>query len=449
VNVRILSDPAPLRGTVQLPGDKSISHRVVLFAAMAAGSSRLTGVLDSADVCSTVEAVRALGARVAVETRSGGLQDLVIEGWGAEGPRPPAGPIDCGNSGTTVRLLMGVLARAGMTVMLVGDESLSSRPMRRVADPLGLMGATVDLAGSGTLPAAVTGGVLRAIRYEMPVASAQVKSAILLAGLGAAGRTTVIEPAPSRDHTERLLPAFGAGVGRSHDENACWVDGPAELIASDVPVARDPSSAAFMAVLGILVPDSQVVMPGVALNGTRTGFVRVLDAMGAEILVEPTGACGAEPVGTLTAAYTATLKATCVPSHEAPSLIDEVPVLAVAATQAHGVTRFEGVGELRVKESDRLSAVEQGLRALGATVRSGLDWLEVEGPCRLAGADLDSLGDHRLAMAWTVAGTIAAGPVSIATWEATEVSYPRFAADLEALSGGAVVMFPDGEGPAS
>ena len=440
MGVRILPATAPLRGTVRVTGDKSISHRVVLFAAMARGSSRLTGVLDSADVRSTIAAVRALGASVDVLAERGGGLDLLVEGWGPEVPRSAGEALDCGNSGTTARLLMGVLAAAPGQATLTGDASLSARPMERVARPLELMGATVSLSERGTLPAVVSGGGLRAIRYESPVASAQVKSAVLLAGLGATGRTVVVEPAPSRDHTERLLPAFGVGVGRSHEERSCWVDGPAVLSARDVEVPGDPSSAAFLAAAAVLTEGSEVRLPGVVLNETRTGFLRVMRQMGADVSVTATGATGAEPVGTIRAAYGGRLSGVTVAATEVPSLIDEVPVLAVVATQASGSTRFEGVGELRVKESDRLAAVEAGLRALGVTVSSGPDWLQVEGPCTLRGTELDSLGDHRLAMAWAIAALVADSPVTVARWDAVDVSYPGFAADLETLAGAPVVL---------
>lgn len=440
VDAVVIAPTSPLRGVVRVPGDKSISHRAVLFAAMASGSSQLTGVLDAADVRSSIAAVKAAGAVVGEVARGDGSLDVTIEGWGLEGPRPPAGSIDCGNSGTTARLLLGVLSASPFWFKLKGDASLSSRPMERVADPLRRMGARVSLSAAGTLPATVEGGELHAIRYESPVSSAQVKSAILLAGVGAEGRTVVIEPAPSRDHTERLLPAFGVGVGRSREERSCWLEGPVTLTASDVQVARDPSSAAFVMAAALMVADSEVSVPGVALNPTRLGFLRVLERMGARVEEVPTGACGAEPAGTITVGHGAGLRAVTVSAEEVPSLIDEIPVLAVVATQARGTTRLEGVGELRVKESDRLEAVTSGLRALGATVRSGPDWLEVDGPAALTGAALDSLGDHRLAMAWAVAGLSASSPVTVARWEAIDVSYPGFAADLETLAGVAVVL---------
>jgi 3-phosphoshikimate 1-carboxyvinyltransferase len=432
MNLRFFPMERALAGTVRVPGDKSISHRAVLFAAMAQGRSRLTGVLDSADLRSTIAAVSALGAQVEFSgATSTGLQ-LVITGWGELGPRPGAEPIDCGNSGTTCRLLLGVLAGWPVTATLDGDASLRRRPMRRVTEPLEAMGARVTTT-DGRLPVTITGGDLKAIRFESPVASAQVKTAVLLAGVRATGDTVVTEPALSRDHSELLLPAFGVPVTCDYSEIACEVSGPSPMSAADIVVPGDPSSAAFLVGAAILVPGSEVVLAEVALNPTRLGFVRVLQRMGADVDVEGERAIGAEVVGEITALFRKGLTGTTVSAQEAPSLIDEVPLLAVVACAAHGTTRFDGVGELRVKESDRLAAIADGLRALGAVVRTGQDWLEVDGPARLHGGTVDSEGDHRLAMAWAVASLVAAGPVMVKGWEAVEVSYPRFAQDLAAL----------------
>jgi len=425
----------PLRGEIRVPGDKSLSHRAVLFAAMAGGTSRLSCVLDSADVRSTIRAVDALGARV--ETRAGdcGLA-LTVTGWGASGPTAPIGAIDCANSGTTARLLLGVLAGYDVHAVLTGDASLSERPMRRVTEPLTEMGARVAPTPKGTLPVGIRGGGLTGGRHDLPVASAQVKSALLLAGIRAQGTTTVCEPAPSRDHTERLLPLFGVPVLR--DASGCVaVTGPAELTAADFEVPGDPSSAAFLVAAALLVPGSEVMLPNVALNPTRTGFLRVLTRMGASIDVDLTegfsaGTC-AEPTGTVRARYSPALTGTTVTPDEVPALIDEVPILAVVAAAARGTTRFEGVGELRVKESDRLGAVVTALQSLGADADAAGDTLVVHGPAVFVGAGLDSLGDHRLAMAYAVAGLVAAGDVTIDRFEAIDVSYPAFPLDLEAL----------------
>ena len=426
--------PRPAAGSLRVPGDKSVSHRAVLFAAMAEGTSRLTGVLDSADVRSTIEAVRALGACVGVERRDESGLSLRIEGWGDHGPLDPGSAIDCGNSGTTARLLMGILAGWPVNAVLTGDESLSRRPMSRVTCPLEAMGAAFQTR-DGRLPVAIRGGELTGIEYDSPVASAQVKTAILLAGLRANGRTLVREPAPSRDHTERLLSAFGVEVGRDTAAHAAWVDGPADLLAADAAVPGDPSSAAF--VLGAaLVTQGAVTVEGVSVNPTRVGFLRVFERMGADVQVREVAGAGGEPVGDVRVAVTRPLNATRVTAEEVPSLVDEVPLLAIVATQAEGTTRFEGVGELRVKESDRLEAIRAALTALGATVRAGDDWLEVEGATLLQGdVRLNSLGDHRLAMAYAVAALAATEPIWIERYEAIDVSYPRFTEDLDRLLG--------------
>jgi 3-phosphoshikimate 1-carboxyvinyltransferase len=426
----------PLSGEVGVPGDKSLSHRAVLFAAMAVGTSRVEGVLDSADVRSTISAVTALGARVELAVQGDGSLAGEIEGWGAAGPSQPSRPIDCGNSGTTCRLLMGVLAGYPIEVTLVGDASLSRRPMRRVTDPLSHMGASFQSAEMGTLPITMRGArPLTPLQYDSPIASAQVKTAILLAGLSAQGTTRVTEPALSRDHTERLLPAFGVEISADPDALECEVLGIQTLTATDLAVPRDPSSAAFLAVAASLVPGSRVSMPGVSLNETRTGFLRVLQRMGASVRITDAQVEGAEPLGTLVVEHGAQLHSTVVTPAEVPSLVDEVPVLALFASQARGTTRFEGVGELRVKESDRLAAIAEGLDALGVTARSGHDWLEVDGPVRLRTAELDSLGDHRLAMTWALAGLVGDGAVTVDRFEAVSVSYPGFSAELSRLAG--------------
>jgi len=296
------------------------------------------------------------------------------------------------------------------------------------------MGAEFETTEAGTLPVTVRGRAgLRPLSYSSPVASAQVKTAVLLAGLRASGGVRVIESARSRDHTERMLPAFGIAVKVDHEAGAVSLCGPVVPRATSVAVPADPSSAAFIAVAALLVPGSRVCLSGVSLNETRAGFVRVLQRMGASVEIKNTLADQYEPVGDVVVAYSGALRATTVEPREVPSLVDEVPVLALAASAAVGTTRFEGVSELRVKESDRLSAVAEGLGALGVEVRTGPDWLEVDGPSQLHGTELDSLGDHRLAMTWAVAGLSADGPVTIARFEAVDVSYPGFTQDLSDL----------------
>lgn len=426
---------APLRGEVAVPGDKSLSHRAVLFAAMAEGVSRISGVLDSADVRSTITAVVALGARVELATEPDGSLAGEVEGWGAAGPTEPAAPVDCGNSGTTARLLLGVLAGWPITVTLTGDASLSRRPMRRVTEPLAHMGARFETSPDGTLPVTVHGtDSLKPYSYASPVASAQVKTAVLLAGLRTRGGVRVTEPAASRDHTELLLPAFGVKLKHVPETLSASLCGPQVPVATRVAVPRDPSSAAFMACAALMVPGSEITLPGVSLNPTRIGFLRFLERAGADITTAEQPSAGAEPVGTITVRHTPSLRQATVAAEEVPSLVDEVPVLALLASRAGGTSRFEGVGELRVKESDRLEAVHDGLAALGVAVRAGDDWLEVDGPARLGAATLDSLHDHRLAMTWALAGLIAEAPVTVTGFEAVDVSYPRFADDLAALA---------------
>ena len=422
-----------LVGELRLPTDKSISHRAVLLAAMAEGESFLIGVLDSADVRATIGAVAALGASVEIEHADARGLRLRVRGWGAAGPTHPEAPIDCGNSGTTVRLLAGVLAGHSIEVTLTGDASLSARPMERVAVPLRQMGAHIETSERGTLPMRIRGGGLAAIEFAPPVASAQVKSAVLLAGVRATCTTSVTEPRVSRDHTERMLPVFGVGVERTG--TSASVTGPASLSSARVIVPADPSSAAFTVAAATLLPGSELLLPNVGTNPGRTGFVEVLRAMGARVTVKDLPAMGEEPVGTIVTRTARGLAGVTVAADVVPTLIDEVPILALVATQAVGTTRFAGVGELRVKESDRLEAVRAGLAALGADVAAGDDWLEVTGPTPLTGTTLPSLGDHRLAMTWAVAGLVAAGETTIEGFDAVDVSYPTFHADLMGLLG--------------
>lgn len=426
----------PLSGAVRVPGDKSISHRSVLFSAMAEGTSHVSGVLDSADVRSSIGAVRALGAEVNLEKRPDGSLAGDIRGWGGLGPSQPEGAIDCGNSGTTVRLLMGVLAPWGITVELTGDDSLRRRPMRRIAAPLELMGARFAPEGATTLPLSITGTRgLAAISYDSPVASAQLKTAILLAGIFAAGTTSVHEPAPSRNHTELMLPGFGVDVEAAPGEAS--VAGGQSLHACDVDVPGDPSSAAFMACAAALRPDSAIDIENVSLNEARIGFARVLERMGADITLKSTGSAGEEPCGTISVSYVEHLRSCEVVGREIASLVDEIPVLALVAAHAEGTTIFHEVGELRVKETDRLAAILEGLSKLGVRAWAEGDDLHIEGKPGLVvpeGLVFDSLGDHRLAMTWSLVGFTGAHPVSIHDFEAVRVSYPGFRADIERLA---------------
>ena len=425
----------PMRGSTHVPGDKSISHRAVLFSAMAEGTSRVSGVLDSADVRSSIGAVRALGAQVSLEKQPDGSLAGGITGWGAAGPSQPEDPIDCGNSGTTVRLLMGILAPWPIRVTLTGDASLQKRPMRRITAPLMKMGAHFEPAGQEHLPITVVGGGLHPITYDAPMASAQLKTAVLLAGMYADGTTTLNEPAPSRNHTELMLPEYG--VATTAGERTASVTGPAQPQASEVLVPGDPSSAAFLVCAAVMCPGSTIQVENVSLNTARIGFTRTLERMGAEVSVSRTGAAGKEPYGIIEACYTPHLRGCEVPAEKIAGIIDEIPVLALVAAHAHGVTVFRQVNELRVKETDRLAAIIDGLAKLGVDAWCEGDDLYIEGQPDLVvpeGLQFDSLGDHRLAMTWSLVGLTGKMPVSIKNFEAVGVSYPGFLTDIERLA---------------
>lgn len=428
--------PAPLRGTAHVPGDKSISHRAVLFSAMAEGTSRLTGVLDSADVRSSIGAVRALGAQATLEKQPDGSLAGGVTGWGAKGPKQPDGPIDCGNSGTTVRLLMGILAPWDIQVELTGDSSLVKRPMRRITAPLMKMGARFEPAGRETLPITVCGSRhLHAITYDAPMASAQLKTAVLLAGVFAEGTTVLNEPAPSRNHTELMLPEYG--VATTAGERTASVTGPATMHASEVLVPGDPSSAAFLTCAAVMRPGSMLQIENVSLNTARIGFTRTLERMGADVSVMRTGQAGKEPYGIIQACYTERLTGCEVPAEKIASIVDEIPVLALVAAHAHGITVFRQVGELRVKETDRLAAIIEGLAVLGIDAWCEGDDLYIEGQPGFsvpADASFDSKGDHRLAMTWALAGLTGDGAVRVRDFEAVAVSYPSFLRDIERLA---------------
>jgi 3-phosphoshikimate 1-carboxyvinyltransferase len=404
------------RGRFTLPGDKSISHRAAILGAMAEGRTRVGNYSPAADCASTLACLRGLG--IPVQQR--GLE-LVIDGGGPEAWREPAGALDCGNSGSTLRMLAGALAGRPFRAVLTGDESLVKRPVERVAAPQRRMGATVSTTG-GRPPVAVEGGRLRGIEYDMPVASAQVKTAVLLAGLQAEGETTVREPAPSRDHTERMLPAFGVGVARGR--LSATVRGGARLRGAEIAVPGDASSAAFLVVAALVLPDSEVRLDGVLLAPTRTAFLDVLRAMGGkvEVRVESTDP---EPVGSIVAA-SSRLHGTAVDPGLVPSLIDEVPALAAAAALAEGTFEVTGAAELRVKESDRIAALAEGLCALGARVRELPDGLQVDGGKRLRGARVRAHGDHRIAMALSVAALAAEGATEVEGSDCVAVSFPGF-----------------------
>lgn len=427
---------APLDGTVTVPGDKSISHRAILFAAMAEGSSRLLGVLDSEDVRASIDAVQKLGATVSLEKEPDGSLAGGVEGWGAEGPKQPDGPIYCANSGTTARLLMGVLAPWDIEVRIEGDESLSKRPMRRITAPLMKMGVEFDPAGAETLPITERGTRnLKAITYQSPMASAQLKTAVLLAGVYADGVTEINEPSVSRNHTELMLPEFG--VETTAGERTARVKGPVQMHSAEVRVPGDPSSAAYLVCAAVLKPGSAVQIENVSLNTARTGFLVTLERMGADVTTRRTGSAGKEPYGIISACYNSGLHGCEIPGHKIASLVDEVPVLSLVAAHARGLTVFRNVEELRAKESDRLEAIVEGLALMGVDAWTEGDDLFIEGQPGLQmpeGLVFDSRGDHRLAMTWALAGLIGNAPVKIADFECVAVSYPDFLRDIEKLT---------------
>ena len=427
-----LAGPRPLRGRLRVPGDKSISHRAVLFAALATGSSRLTGLADGGDVTASLAAVAALGAKVREPGGPSGEAVIVVRGAGFEGLAEPEGVIDCSNSGTSIRLLAGILAGRPFHSVLTGDSSIARRPMGRVVDPLRLMGAHIDGRDGGRLaPLSIRGGALTGMRHDLAVASAQVKTALLLAGLQAGGATEVTEPALSRDHTERLLPAMGAVLGAIPGGVRIEPAGGA-LNAIDLAVPGDPSAAAFFVVGACVTPGSDLVVENVCLNPTRIGFVDVLRRMGADVEVVVKEERGGEPVGDIRAAA-GPLRATTMAGDEIPRVIDEIPALAVAAAFAAGTTVISDAAELRVKESDRVGTVAQELAQLGITVETRPDGLVITGGAPHA-ALLKSHGDHRIAMAAAIAANACDGPSTVRGWRAVHSSYPGFATDLAAVT---------------
>ena len=407
-----------------------------MFASMAEGTSRLTGVLDSADVRSTIGAMSALGATIALERQVDGSLAGGVTGWGSAGPTQPDEPIDCGNSGTTARLLMGVLASWNIRVEITGDESLQKRPMRRIMLPLMKMGVKFEPEASETLPVTIIGTPdLKAITYDSPVASAQLKTAVLLAGLRAKGETVINEPAISRNHTELMLPEFGVKAGMAF--RRATVQGPVDLHANEVDVPGDPSSAAFLICAALLKKGSSIQIENVSLNPGRVGFIRTLERMGASIEVRYLTAEGKEPIGIIEAAYTPDLKGCEIPSQHIASEIDEIPVLALVAAHASGITVFRGVSELTKKESNRLEAIIEGLELLGVNAWAENDNLYIEGQPDLQvpeGLVFDSRKDHRLAMTWALVGLCSDNAVDIVDFDCISVSFPRFLDVLRGLA---------------
>jgi 3-phosphoshikimate 1-carboxyvinyltransferase len=425
-------DPAErLHGDLRPPTDKSISHRAAILGAMAAEPVRIRGYLDAADTNSTLQAVQRLGALVQV-----GADEVLVRGTGLRDAAVPEGPIDVGNAGTLMRLLPGWLAaQEGRSYTLDGDASIRRRPVDRIAEPLRLMGARVHATEGRRPPFTIEGAHLRSIHYELPVASAQVKSCVLLAALAADGATTVSEPAPTRDHTERMLAAAGVTVHRNGRH--VTVAGTDELTLDELVVPGDASSAAFAIAAGVLVPGSRLVLRGVGVNWTRTGFVRIAQRMGAIVIGDLEDEPGdevtaAEPISDLDVTA-APLVGTVVEPEEVPLAIDELPLVALLGCFAEGETIVRGAQELRLKESDRIATVVDGLNALGASIEATEDGFAVTGTGGLRGGRIASHGDHRLAMLGAVAGLASREGVEVDGMEAADVSYPRFMDDVARL----------------
>lgn len=432
-----LTASGPLSGDVTVPGDKSISHRSIMLGALAVGETRITGLLEGEDVLATAAAMRAMGAQISRNDTG----EWRVHGVGVGGLLQPATALDMGNSGTSTRLLMGLVASHPITATFTGDASLSGRPMGRVITPLSLMGATIAATpgpGRQTLPLTLTGACPAIpLRYTLPVASAQVKSAILLAGLNTPGETTVIEPIPTRDHSERMLAGFGAQLSVTPSANGriITIRGEAELKPQTIEVPGDPSSAAFPMVAALIVPGSDIIIRNVGINPTRAGLIGVLQSMGGRIDLLNERSVGGEPVADLHVRHSA-LTGIEVPPEGAPSMIDEYPILFVAAAFAQGRTAMHGLEELRVKESDRIAVMAEGLKACGVVCEELEDGLIVEGRGGEAvpgGATIAARLDHRIAMSFAVLGLNAARPVIIDDARPIATSFPTFVAMMESL----------------
>jgi 3-phosphoshikimate 1-carboxyvinyltransferase len=425
---QVIQPAKRLAGDVIVPGDKSISHRSVMFGALAVGNTHVRGFLPGADCLSTVDCFRKLGVQIDQLSDT----ELIVHGVGLGGLQEPSDVLDAGNSGTTTRLMLGILAGQPFHVTVTGDASIRKRPMGRVALPLRQMGAQIDGRENGKFaPLSVRGGQLKAIRYDSPVASAQVKSAVLLAGLFAEGESGVKEPELSRDHTERMLQAFGVQVGER--DGYITVQGGSRLTGTVIDVPGDISSAAFLMVAAAITPESDVTIRGVGINPTRTGILEVLREMGADIELLNERVSGGEPIADMRVRGSQ-LRSVHVGGAMIPRLIDEIPVLAVAASQAEGVTEIRDAEELKVKESNRIATTARELRKFGVIVEELDDGLRITGRTFLrGGAVIDTYHDHRIAMAMAVAALMADGETTIRDWESVDVSFPGFAELLNQL----------------
>lgn len=416
-----------LQGVVNVPGDKSVSHRSIMLGALARGETEVANFLMGEDCLSTIRIIRALGVEVLVENSL-----VVIRSEGLEALKEPADVLNAGNSGTTMRLMSGILAGSPFYSVITGDDSLRSRPMGRVIRPLAEMGAEILARNNNILaPISIIGGNLRPIHYESPVASAQVKSAVLLAGLFAPGCTSVVEPTRSRDHTERMLRYFGARVAVDGTQVTVW--GKPSIAGKKITVPGDISSAMFLIVAGLLVKDSEIILPNVGINPTRTGALQVLKTMGGDITIDNLHEINGEPIGDITV-RSSELKGTAIGGAIIPYLIDEIPVLAVAAALAEGTTVISDAGELRHKESDRIDTVVKLLRSFGVEVEEYADGFAVQGVKRISGAVCETYADHRLAMSAAVAGLAAEGDTVVRGAECVHISYPEFFNTLKKLA---------------
>lgn len=414
----IVKPGGPLLGRLQIPGDKSISHRALMFSAICEGDTHITGFLDSEDTIATMKALQAMGIRMDRE----GAGDLSVHGAGLNGLKAPAGVLYFGNSGTSVRLMAGILSGQEFDTELTGDDSLTRRPMRRITEPLQQMQADIECSAEGTLPIRIRGGRhLTGISYRMPVASAQLKSCLLLAGLYARGQTCVIEPAVTRDHTERMLAWFGCGIETTSDQ-ICIT--PGKLAARNIDIPADISSAAFFMVAASIVEGSDLVLEKIGVNPTRNAVISILGRMGADISMENRRELSGEPVADIRIRHSE-LHGIHIPEELVPAAIDEFPVILVAAACARGKTVLSGASELRTKESDRIAAMEAGLKGIGIEVESRQDGMTVTGGFPVGG-EVNSFTDHRIAMALAVAGLAASGPVTVQDCENVNTSFPGF-----------------------
>ncbi|MFB7140893.1 3-phosphoshikimate 1-carboxyvinyltransferase [Gottfriedia sp. NPDC056225] len=415
-----------LVGDVIIPGDKSISHRAIMFGSLAKGTTKITNFLLGEDCLSTIACFRKLGVQIEVTE-----DEVIVYGKGIEALKEPNAVLDVGNSGTTARLMMGILSGLPFHSVIIGDESIGKRPMKRVTKPLKMMGTSIDGREDATYtPISIRGGSLNSISYDSPVSSAQVKSSILLAGLFANGTTVVTEPEKSRDHTERMLKAFGCEL--VVDGNTVSIDGNQELIATDVTVPGDISSAAFFLVAGSIIPNSEILLKNVGVNPTRIGILTVLERMGANITLEDEKVVNGEPIANIRV-KSSDLKSTIIGGAEIPTCIDELPILALAAALADGETIIKDAEELRVKETDRIQTVVTELTNLGVSIEATKDGMIIQGNSSLIGANVNSHGDHRMGMMLSIAALLAKGDTIIENTECIAVSFPNFKEQLNEL----------------